>query len=221
MAPPHGACGRGCAPGPETNWGGGLSERSEFRSPNLRDRGKGTRRATPGRPWFWVLLPKQKDLGVRGRNPALAPISVAGFVKRNVEVAQLSQEPQHQFSEGVGHLANTVKQSAFVAGGGGKIRGRRRRRDLSHAGRGLAGGQPSRVLSQQLGEGEEMVQFNIFGEAVFPLIDRRSRDAERLGNIRLGQTRLCPGGSNSISQSVHKWLSTSYFQYPPLLYKYA
>ena len=51
--------------------GRGLFERSEFRSPNLRDRGKGTRRATPGRQWFWVLLPKQKDLGVRGRNPAL------------------------------------------------------------------------------------------------------------------------------------------------------
>ena len=56
--------------------GRGLSERSEFRSPNLRDRGKGTRRATPGRPWFWVLLPKQKDLVVRGRNPAHLSLSV-------------------------------------------------------------------------------------------------------------------------------------------------
>ena len=62
MAPPHGACGRGCAPVPNSIWGRGLSERSEFRSPHLRDRGKGTRRATPGRPWFWVLLPKQKSL---------------------------------------------------------------------------------------------------------------------------------------------------------------
>ena len=26
--------------------------------------------ATSGRPWFWVLLPKQKDRVVRGRNPA-------------------------------------------------------------------------------------------------------------------------------------------------------
>ena len=26
--------------------------------------------AAPGRPWFWILLPKQKDLVVRGRNPA-------------------------------------------------------------------------------------------------------------------------------------------------------
>ena len=77
MAPPHGACGRGCAPVPKSSWGRGLFERSEFRSPNLRDRGKGTRRATPGRPWFWVLLPKQKDLGVRGRNPAsTSPFSV-------------------------------------------------------------------------------------------------------------------------------------------------
>ena len=70
MAPPQGACGRGCAPVPNSMWRRGLFERSEFRSPNNRDRGKGTRRATPGRPWFWVLLPKQKDLVVRGRNPA-------------------------------------------------------------------------------------------------------------------------------------------------------
>ena len=66
-----------------------------------------------------------------------------------------------------------------------------------------------------------MVQFNVLGEAVFPLIDSRSRDAERLGNIRLGQARLYPGGSNSIGQSVHKWLSTSIFQYHPFLDKYA
>ncbi len=26
--------------------------------------------APPGRPWFWVLLPKQKNLVVRGRHPA-------------------------------------------------------------------------------------------------------------------------------------------------------
>ena len=35
MAPPQGACGRGCAPVPNSIWGRGLSERSEFRSPNL------------------------------------------------------------------------------------------------------------------------------------------------------------------------------------------
>ena len=58
-------------PRPENSiWGRGLSERSEFRSPSKRDWGKGTRKATPGREWFWVLLPKQKDLVVRGRNPA-------------------------------------------------------------------------------------------------------------------------------------------------------
>ena len=78
MAPPQGACGRGCAPVPNSVGGRGLFERSEFRSPNSRDRGKGTRRATPGRPWFWVLLPKQKDLGVRGRNPAKPPPRCAG-----------------------------------------------------------------------------------------------------------------------------------------------
>ena len=70
MAPPQGACGRGCAPVPNSVRGRGLFERSEFRSPHSRDWGKGTRRATPGRQWFWVLLPKQKDLVVRGRNPA-------------------------------------------------------------------------------------------------------------------------------------------------------
>ena len=53
--------------------GRGLFERSEFRSPHNRDWGAGTRRATPGRQWFWVLLPKQKDLGVRGRHPAVLP----------------------------------------------------------------------------------------------------------------------------------------------------
>ena len=30
--------------------------------------------SSPGRPWFWVLLPKQKDLVARGRNPANAPL---------------------------------------------------------------------------------------------------------------------------------------------------
>ncbi len=78
LAPLHGACGRGCAPVPNSVWGRGLFERSEFRSPNLRDRGKGTRRATPGRQWFWVLLPKQKDLGARGRHPAFSPSSCGG-----------------------------------------------------------------------------------------------------------------------------------------------
>ena len=32
MAPPQGACGRGCAPVPNPSWRRGLSERSEFRS---------------------------------------------------------------------------------------------------------------------------------------------------------------------------------------------
>ena len=74
MAPPHGACGRGCAPVPNLIVRRGLSERSEFRSPNRRDWGKGTRRATPGRQWFWVLLPKQKDLVVRGAETPQAPL---------------------------------------------------------------------------------------------------------------------------------------------------
>ena len=78
-APFPGACGHGCAPVPKPIGRRGLSERSEFRSPSNRDWGKGTRRATPGRPWFWVLLPKQKGLGVRGRNPARpSPLAVRG-----------------------------------------------------------------------------------------------------------------------------------------------
>ena len=40
MAPLQGACGRGCAPVPNSICGRGLSERSEFRSPNLRDPGQ-------------------------------------------------------------------------------------------------------------------------------------------------------------------------------------
>ena len=90
IAPPHGACGRGYAPVPNPIWGRGLSERSEFRSPNNRDRGKGTRRATPGRPWFWVLLPKQKDLGARGRNPAKPSPSACG-----AETPQTPRPPLH------------------------------------------------------------------------------------------------------------------------------
>ena len=57
-------------PSPETLVGGEdcLSEASSA-AQTFRDRGKGTRRAAPGRQWFWVLLPKQKDLGARRKNP--------------------------------------------------------------------------------------------------------------------------------------------------------
>ena len=83
--PLPGACGRGCGPVPQILvWERGLSERSEFRSPRNRDRGTGTRRATPGREWFWVLLPKQKDLVVRGRNPACKDKDTGSSIK-NVE----------------------------------------------------------------------------------------------------------------------------------------
>gem|GEM_PF-7093517 len=40
----------------------GLSERSEFPSHMIRHGGEVSRRAAHGRTWFWVLLPKQKDL---------------------------------------------------------------------------------------------------------------------------------------------------------------
>ena len=36
----------------------------------IRCGGGGTRRAAHGQKWFWVLLPKQKDLVMQGRNPA-------------------------------------------------------------------------------------------------------------------------------------------------------
>ena len=65
-----GACGRGCAPVPQILCGGEdcLSEASSA----AQATGTGAKAppgATPGRQWFWVLLPKQKDLVVRGRNP--------------------------------------------------------------------------------------------------------------------------------------------------------
>ena len=74
-------------PGPANSiWGRGLFERSEFRSPHHRDRGKGTRRATPGRRWFWVLLPKQKDLGVWGRTPTSFPSSCGGETPQSFDL---------------------------------------------------------------------------------------------------------------------------------------
>ena len=98
MAPPQGACGRGCAPVPNPIWGRGLFERSEFRSPNLSGPGqrhpkgrarapmvlgpfaetKGSRRVG-ATPHILPLSPCGGDtphsspLGVRGRNPASIP----------------------------------------------------------------------------------------------------------------------------------------------------
>ena len=82
-APSHGAMSRApagvAAPWSRILYGGEdcLSVASSA-ALTFRDRGKGTRRATPGRPWFWVLLPKQKDRVVRGRNPASIPPRRAG-----------------------------------------------------------------------------------------------------------------------------------------------
>ena len=70
MAPQEGACGRGCAPVPNSIGGEDCLSVASSAALTIRDRGTGTQRAAPGRPWFWVLLPKQKDLAVRGRNPA-------------------------------------------------------------------------------------------------------------------------------------------------------
>ena len=63
MAPRKGACGGAAASRSRIQYGGEdcLSEASPA-ALTFRARGKGTRRAVPGRPWFWVLLPKQKSL---------------------------------------------------------------------------------------------------------------------------------------------------------------
>ena len=85
MAPPQGACGRGSAPVPNSRWGRGLSERSEFRSPNLSGLGQ---RHPKGRARAPMVLdpfaetkgsrragatPRILSLVVRGRNPAFFP----------------------------------------------------------------------------------------------------------------------------------------------------
>ncbi|MGB5055961.1 MAG: hypothetical protein WBO24_16340, partial [Nitrospirales bacterium] len=43
----------------------------EFARRRSRRTAKGTRRATPRPPWFWVLLPKQKGLGRRAETRLL------------------------------------------------------------------------------------------------------------------------------------------------------
>ena len=74
-APSHGAIARRLwawlRPGPETGLGGEdcLSKASSA-ALEIGTGAKAPPWATPGRQWFWVLLPKQKDLVVRGRNPA-------------------------------------------------------------------------------------------------------------------------------------------------------
>ncbi len=44
---------------------------ASFRAILIRDGGGGTRRAAHRQKWFWALLPKQKCLVARGRNPAI------------------------------------------------------------------------------------------------------------------------------------------------------
>ncbi|MFA9560866.1 MAG: hypothetical protein ACERKU_00885, partial [Nitrospirota bacterium] len=57
-------CGRAVQPTPEKRRA--LFERSEFARRRSRRTAQGTRRAMPRPTWFWVLLPKQKDLVCRG-----------------------------------------------------------------------------------------------------------------------------------------------------------
>ena len=48
-----------------------------------------------------------------------------------------------------------------------------------------AGRQPLRVLLQQLGKGEEVLQFDVFAETQFPLVHGRRRDVQGLSHVRL------------------------------------
>ena len=120
MAPLQGACGRGCTPVPQSSWGRGLFERSEFRSPSHRDWGAGTRRATPGRPWFWVLLPKQKDLGARGRNPAFPPSSCGAETPRTPPIL-CYHEAQRSLQQAARGLVSRFKTLSVVSLSGGIV----------------------------------------------------------------------------------------------------
>ena len=51
-------------------FGEGCLSGASSRAIMIRGSGPGTRRAAHGRKWFWALLPKQKCLVARGRNPA-------------------------------------------------------------------------------------------------------------------------------------------------------
>ena len=62
--------GRGGAAAPNRPLRRALFERSELRSHVIWCGSEGTRRAAHGREWFSALLPKQKGLVARGRNPA-------------------------------------------------------------------------------------------------------------------------------------------------------
>ena len=69
-----GACGRGCAPVPNSMWGRGLSERSEFRSPNKRDRGKGTPLGPrPGAHGFGSFCRNKRTSPCGGETPHSSP----------------------------------------------------------------------------------------------------------------------------------------------------
>ena len=104
-----GACGRGCAPVPNSMWGRGLFERSEFRSPNKRDRGKGTPLKGHARapmvlgPFAETKGPRRVGakphilpLVVRGRNPArtFLLLSFPAFLRDPVSLLFPSHTPQ-------------------------------------------------------------------------------------------------------------------------------
>ena len=59
--------------------------------PALLREAQGTRRAAYWSEWFWVLLPKQKYLVVRGRNPAFKQIA-----EGTLHYRQLSQTERHE-----------------------------------------------------------------------------------------------------------------------------
>ncbi|GJL59781.1 MAG: hypothetical protein NPIRA03_26380 [Nitrospirales bacterium] len=58
-----------------------MFEPSDFAQDKLRELGRSSKVSAPplqkgqtGRQWFWVLLPKQKDLAARGRTPETSEI---------------------------------------------------------------------------------------------------------------------------------------------------
>ena len=80
--------------GPEPIWGRGLSERSEFRSPNLRDRGKGTRRATTGANGFGSFC-RNKRIRRAGATPRSPSVILANAGIQSCSRRIPGQSPGH------------------------------------------------------------------------------------------------------------------------------
>ena len=87
MAPREGACGRGCAPVPNLIWGRGLSERSEFRSPNHSGLGQRHPKGRARAPMILGPFAETKGprrAGPRPRKSFPPPQALGVTVKRRV-----------------------------------------------------------------------------------------------------------------------------------------